>query len=76
MRCSLRNAIISSKVSGSPGGQITKAQTRSTSTGSGIATQATLCTLGWVNRSSSISRALMLAPPRMIMSFLRPTTLT
>ncbi len=62
-------------MSGSPGAQITNAHTRSASTGSGIATHAAPTTLGWVKRSSSISRALMLAPPRMIMSFFLPTTL-
>src|SRR6185295_14634353 len=55
--------------------RITQAHMRSPSAGSGIGTQATFCTEGWVRMRFSISSALIFSPPRLIRSFLRPSTM-
>ncbi len=58
---------------GRPGAQRTNAHTCSPHFSSGMPTTATSPTAGWVNSRCSISRGKMFSPPRMIMSFRRPS---
>src|ERR1700682_1067902 len=74
MRRSTRRKVVRSSSVGAVPSATTKAQARSPRSLSGMATTAASLTLGWAMRCSSTSRALMLAPPRMMMSFSRPVT--
>src|SRR5258706_672414 len=70
-----RNRMSSSKESTAPGCSTMQAHMRSPSSASGTGTQATFCTLGWERIRFSISSALIFSPPRLIRSFLRPSTI-
>src|SRR6266508_1434320 len=75
--CSRSSAVTSSSDSaGAASARTTYTQTFSPSRSSGMPTAATLATAGWPSRWSSISRALMFMPPRMMMSLSRPVTRT
>src|SRR6266568_9443514 len=71
---SMRKATISLSVRAQPSFRITQAHIFSPRCGSGIGTQAIFCTEGCERIRFSISSALIFSPPRLMRSFLRPST--
>src|SRR5882724_10887038 len=70
-----RKWMSSSKESVDPDCRTRQAHMRSPSSTSGTGTQATFCTAGWERIRFSISSALIFSPPRLMRSFLRPSTI-
>src|SRR5262249_39349897 len=70
-----RKSLSSASVSVAPERSITHAHARSPRTSSETATTATFSTAGWLRIRFSTSSALIFSPPRLIRSFLRPSTI-